>query len=123
MDKSLREYHRFRHDLHVVDGVLCPVLQRSNRGTSSTTGPGPGRHTCQGVSGMAGRIDETVFWPTLPPHSMLVPAETGYETPAPVSRLPSGSPAEIPVNLDEQGAGGPLEDPCKMALSALYGGA
>ena len=115
MDKSPREYHRFCHDLHVVDGVLCPVLQRSNRGSS--------RHTCQGVSGMAGRIDETVFWPTLPPHSMLVPAETGYETPAPVSRLPSGSPAKIPVNLDEQGAGGPLEDPCKMALSALYGGA
>ena len=23
MDKSPREYHRLRHDLHVVDGVLC----------------------------------------------------------------------------------------------------
>ena len=23
LDKSLREYHRFHHDLHVVDGVLC----------------------------------------------------------------------------------------------------
>ena len=23
LDKSLREYHRFRHDLHDVDGVLC----------------------------------------------------------------------------------------------------
>ena len=23
LDKSLREYHRFRHDLHEVDGVLC----------------------------------------------------------------------------------------------------
>ena len=23
LDKSLREYQRFRHDLHVVDGVLC----------------------------------------------------------------------------------------------------
>ena len=23
MDKDMREFHRFRHDLHVVDGVLC----------------------------------------------------------------------------------------------------
>ena len=23
LDKSLREYHRFHNDLHVVDGVLC----------------------------------------------------------------------------------------------------
>jgi hypothetical protein len=23
LDKSRREYHRFRHDLHVADGVLC----------------------------------------------------------------------------------------------------
>ena len=23
MDKDLHEYHRFRHDLHVVEGVLC----------------------------------------------------------------------------------------------------
>ena len=23
MDKDLREYHCFKHDLHVVEGVLC----------------------------------------------------------------------------------------------------
>ena len=23
LDKSLSEYHRFRHDIHEVDGVLC----------------------------------------------------------------------------------------------------
>ena len=38
---------------------------------------------------------------TLPPHSVLVSAQTGYKTPAPVSRLPSRSPAEIPVDLED----------------------
>ena len=55
-DKLQREYHRLHHDLHVVDGVLCYrdhiVVHAAH----------------QGVSSMAGRIDEMVFWPGRNPY-------------------------------------------------------
>ena len=67
LDKTLREYHRFCHDLHMVNGVLCYrdciMLPAALRGKVLE-----GIHAShQGVSGMAGRIDETVFWPEINP--------------------------------------------------------
>ena len=53
LDKSRREYHRFHHDLHKVDGVLC---YRDHIWSKVLIGI----HASQG---MAGRIDEIVFWP------------------------------------------------------------
>ena len=64
IDKGLREFHRFCHNLHdVVDGVLCYrdriVVPIALRGQVLA-----GIHAAhQGVSGKAGRINETVFWP------------------------------------------------------------
>ena len=67
LDKTLREYHRFCHDLHMVNGVLCYrdciMLPAALRGKVLE-----GIHAAhQGVSGMAGRIAETVFWPEINP--------------------------------------------------------
>ena len=63
LDRTLREYHRFCHDLHVVDGVLCyrdhivvPAALRAKILKCIHAAH-------QGVSSMAGRIDEMVFWP------------------------------------------------------------
>ena len=62
LNKSLREYHRFRHHLHVVDGVLC-YRDRIVVPAALRTKNLVGIHTDhQGVSGRAGRIDETIFW-------------------------------------------------------------
>ena len=59
LDKVLREFHRYRHDLHIVDGVLCysnlivvPAAAALQAGIHAAH---------QGVSGMAKRIDESVF--------------------------------------------------------------
>ena len=61
LDKLLREYHRFRHDLHEVDRVLC-YRDRIVVPTALRTKVLIGIHAAhQGVSGMAGRINETVF--------------------------------------------------------------
>ena len=61
--KLQREYHRLHHDLHVVDGVLCyrdhivvPAALRAKILKCIHAAH-------QGVSSMAGRIDEMVFWP------------------------------------------------------------
>ena len=63
LDKSIREYHRFRHDLHKVDGVLC-YRDRIVIPTALRTKVLIGIHVAhQEISGMTGRIDETVFWP------------------------------------------------------------
>ena len=63
LDKDLREFHRYCHDLHVVDRVLCyrdrivvPAALREQVLSGIYAAH-------QGVSGMGGRIDETVFWP------------------------------------------------------------
>ena len=57
LDKSLREYHRFRHDLHEVDGVLC-YRNRIMVPTALRTKVLMGIHAAhQGVLGMRGRID------------------------------------------------------------------
>ena len=67
VDKSLREYHIFRHDLHEVDGVLCyrdcSVVPEALR--TKVLIEIHAAH--QGVSGMTGKIDETVFWPGINP--------------------------------------------------------
>ena len=59
LDKSLREYHRFRHDPHVVEGVLCyrdcMVVPAALR-TKVLMG-------FHGVSGMARRIVKTTGLP------------------------------------------------------------
>ena len=62
LDKTLREYHRFRHNLHVVDGdhMVVPAALRAQ--------VLEGIHAAhEWVSGMVGRIDETVFWPGINP--------------------------------------------------------
>ena len=64
LDKSLRKYHRFRHKFHVVDGVLwyrVPIVVPVNQGPDRNPRRSPW------VLGMAGRIDETVFWPGIIP--------------------------------------------------------
>ena len=61
LDKSIREYNRFRHDLHEVDGVLC-YRDRIVIPTALRTKVLIGIHAAhQGISGMTRRIDETVF--------------------------------------------------------------
>ena len=62
LNKPLREFHRFRHNLHKVDGVLCYrdciVVPEALRNKILIR-----IHAAQqGVSGMARRIDETFFW-------------------------------------------------------------
>ena len=67
MDKDLREYHRFRHDLHMVEGVVCYrdriVIPMALRDKVLSW-----IHAAhQGASGMTGRIDYTVLWPGIHP--------------------------------------------------------
>ena len=67
LDKDPREFHRYRHDLHVVDGVLC-YRDRIMVPAALREQVLAGIHAAhQGVSGMAGRKDETVFWPGINP--------------------------------------------------------
>ena len=94
LDKSLREYHRFRHDLHEVDGVLCYrdriVVPEALRAKVLI-----GIHAAhRGVSGMAGRIDETVFWSGINPN--IIKTRDGCMTC--VRRAPT-QPAGFPVSL------------------------
>jgi hypothetical protein len=67
LDKLPREYHIFHHNLHEVDGFLgyrdCIVVPLALR-NKVLIGINAGH---QGVSGMAGQIDETVFWPGINP--------------------------------------------------------
>ena len=65
LDPDLREYHQHRHDLHVMDGVVCfrdrIVIPAALRPQVIS-----GIHAAhQGVSGMTGRVQESVFWPTV----------------------------------------------------------
>ena len=61
------EYHRFRHELHEVDGVLC-YRDRIAVPTAIRTKVLIGIHAAhQGISGMTVRIDLTVFWPGINP--------------------------------------------------------
>ena len=63
LEKELRQFHKYRHNLHVVAGVICykdrliiPVVLREEVLA--------GIHAAhQGVTGMSGRIDESIFWP------------------------------------------------------------
>ena len=97
LDKSLRENHRFRHDLHEVNGVLCYrdriVVQEALR-----TKVLIGIHAAhQGVLGMAGRIDETVFWLGINPD--IIKTRGGCMTG--ICEAPS-QPAGFPVSPSSQ---------------------
>ena len=61
VDEDLRQYHKFRHDLHVAGGVVCykdrAIIPAALRPELLKT-----VHAAhQGVSGMISRIEETVF--------------------------------------------------------------
>ena len=67
LDNLLREYHRFRHDLHEVDGVLC-YRDRIVILAALRTKVLIGIHAAhQDISGMTWRIDGTVFRPGINP--------------------------------------------------------
>ena len=65
MDMEIREFHKFRHGLMVMDGVVCyknrvivpKVLQQRVLEILHTV------H--QGVSGMVNRAEQVVFWPCI----------------------------------------------------------
>jgi hypothetical protein len=95
LDKTLREYHRVRHDLHVVDGVLCYrdriVVPAALQGMVLE-----GIHAAhQGVSGMAGKIDETVFWPGINPDNDIIKTRGSCMT---CVRGAPSQPAGFPVS-------------------------
>ena len=78
LDKDLRIFHQFRHSLHVVRGVLCYkdriVIPQVLHGSVLA-----GIHAAhQGVTGMTGRIDETVFWPGI--HTDIIKTRAGCKT-------------------------------------------
>ena len=61
----IRDFHRYRHGLCVVDGVLCYktriVVPNKMRGQILSV-----LHSAhQGVSGMAARAEHVVFWPSI----------------------------------------------------------
>ena len=63
MNDEIKHYFKFRHDLHILDGVICYkdriVIPDALR--SKILDIIHGAH--QGVSGMVNRVEETVFWP------------------------------------------------------------
>ena len=78
LEKDLRPFHQFRHSLHVVDGVLCYkdrlVIPETLRHTVLAS-----IHAAhQGVTGMASRIDETVFWPGI--HTDIIRTKNSCKT-------------------------------------------
>ena len=63
VDEELKQFHKFKHDLHVVEEFVCYkdriVIPAKLRPQVLET-----IHAAhQGVSGMIGRVEETVFWP------------------------------------------------------------
>ena len=63
VDPAIREFHRYRHGLCVIDGVPCYktriVVPVKLRGQILAV-----LHSAhQGVSGMTARADQTLFWP------------------------------------------------------------
>merc|ERR1712055_1204888 len=65
LDDAVKPFHKFRHDLHVTDEVVCykdrvvvpAKLREQLLGTIHAA------H--QGVTGMMGRVEDTVFWPNI----------------------------------------------------------
>ena len=65
LDKTIKQLHKFRHDLHVADGVVCykdrivvPVQLRQQILEAIHAAH-------QGVTGILGRVEDTVFWPNI----------------------------------------------------------
>ena len=65
LDDAVKPFHKFRHDLHVADEVVCykdrivvpAQLREQLLGTIHAAQ--------QGVTGMMGRVEDTVFWPNI----------------------------------------------------------
>ena len=63
MSEELKEYHKHRHNLHVVDGVVC-YKGRLIIPTSLRKEMLAAIHSAhQGVTGMNNRVEQSVFWP------------------------------------------------------------
>ena len=65
IDETIRLFHKFRHDLHVADGVVCykdklvvPTQMRQQMLEAIHAAH-------QGVSGMVSWVEDTVFWPNI----------------------------------------------------------
>jgi hypothetical protein len=63
VDDELKQFNKFKHDLHVAEELVCykdriviPVKLRAQELETINAAH-------QGVSGMIGRVKETVFWP------------------------------------------------------------
>merc|ERR1711867_338264 len=61
VDKTIKQFHKIRHDLHVVDGVVCykDRIVVPNQLRQQVLGAIHAAH--QGVTGMFGRVEDTVF--------------------------------------------------------------
>ena len=65
VNPAIREFHKYRHGLCVIDGVPCYktriVVPNKMRGQILSV-----LHSAhQGVSGMTARAEQTVFWPSI----------------------------------------------------------
>ena len=65
LDETIKQFHKFRHDLHVADGVVCykdrivvPIQLRQQILEAIHAAH-------QGVTGMFSRVEDTVFWPNI----------------------------------------------------------
>ena len=63
IDESIREYHKFRHSLHVMDGVTCYKGRLIIPATLRKEILGAIHAAHQGVSSMNNRVEQSVFWP------------------------------------------------------------
>ena len=65
LEEDMKQFHKFRHDLHVAEGLVCykdrAVIPAKLRQQVLET-----IHAAhQGVTGMLGRVEDTVFWPSI----------------------------------------------------------
>ena len=65
LDESMKPFHKFKHDLHVAEGLVCykdkAVVPAKLRQQVLET-----IHAAhQGVTGMISRVEDTVFWPSI----------------------------------------------------------
>jgi hypothetical protein len=90
--EDLKPYYQFRHDLHVVSGVVCyndrVIIAAALR--DQVLDAIPAAH--QGVSGIVIRVEDAIFWPGITPDIM----RTSGSCMACVRDAPS-QPAGVPV--------------------------
>jgi hypothetical protein len=63
VDKELKQYHKFRHDLHVAEELVCYKDKIVIPAKMRPQVPETVQHGHQGVSSMISRVEDTVFWP------------------------------------------------------------